>query len=283
MNTFNAFVKKGQILSFQNLQENYNLDHKDFYMYLQVRDFYHKVIKPDLPGETNKLTEILDNAYKNKGEKVLSKLYQALVFNRKNSTLYIRDKWEKELLVEISDDVWYDICETQLTTTSSRNWKIFCWKNIVRFFITPKIKKASLSTHQPCWRLCGEQDVGHAHIFWQCTKITQFWNNIWEELGKILGYKLPMSCSTLYFGSLSGKQIPCKDKYLIKILLAASKKSITRKWCKEEPPTVNNWRDIVEDIHNMERLTYILRLQQQEYEDRWEKWTKYIVSTNTDL
>lgn len=123
--------------------------------------------------------------------------------------------------------------------------------------------------------MCGEQDVGHAHIFWQCTKLSQYWDCIWEESGKILGYKLPKTCSVLYFGSLTEKKVQNKDKYLIKILLAASKKAITRKWCKEDPPTLKNWRDIVEEIHNMERLTYILRLQQEICEERWKKWTLY--------
>lgn len=203
------------------------MEHQDFYMYLQVRDHYQREIRLDLPGEINVITEILGCAYRNKRDKLISKLYQGLVSNRRTSTLYIRDKCKKELLVEICDDEWYGICETQLTTSSSRNGKIFCWKNVVRFFITPKIKRATSSVCQPCWRMCGEQDVGHAHIFWQCTKLSQYWDSIWEESGKILGYKLPKTCSVLYFGSLTEKKVQNKDKYLIKILLAASKKAIT--------------------------------------------------------
>ena len=47
------------------------------------------------------------------------------------------------------------------------------------------------------------------------------------------------------------------------------KKAITRKWCKVEPPTVEQWMEIVEEIHIMEKMTYRLRLQETQYEEKW--------------
>lgn len=61
---------------------------------------------------------------------------------------------------------------------------------------------------------------------------------------------------------------------MIKILLAAIKKAITRKWHKEDPLT-NQWNDIVEEIFGMERLTYTLRIQQSEFAEKWTKWIEY--------
>lgn len=95
LNILSNLIKKGEIISFQNLRQKFDLEHQDFYMYLQVRDHYQREIMPDLPGEINVITEILGCAYRNKGEKLISKLYQGLVSNRRTSILYIRDKWKK--------------------------------------------------------------------------------------------------------------------------------------------------------------------------------------------
>ena len=94
------------------------------------------------------------------------------------------------------------------------------------------------------------------------------------ELKTILGYELQMSCKVLYLCSLTSESVQCEDTYLVKILLAATKKAVTRKWCREEPPTLRNWLDIVEKIFDMERLTHILRLQVQ-FNTKWYKWTMY--------
>ena len=114
----------------------------------------------------------LCNTYKNIVGKVISVLYQSLVMSRGTSTLYIRDKLEIELKMKLTKDDWYNICKVQQTTNSSRMWKEFCWKNTVRFFNTPMAKSRFSSAQQPCWRLCGEKNVDHTHVFWKCTQIS---------------------------------------------------------------------------------------------------------------
>lgn len=39
------------------------------------------------------------------------------------------------------------------------------------------------------------------------------------------------------------------DKELVQILLAASKKVLTRKWLKSEPPTIDEWTEILYEIY----------------------------------
>lgn len=121
-------------------------------------------------------------------------------------------------------------------STSSRIWREFNWKNTVRFFITPKIKKGAVSIQQPCWRACGHMDADHTHIFWSCQKLKGYWDKIWRGLQKIIGYEIPKTCKILYLGNLTQDTIQKEDEYLVKVLLSASKKTITRMWYKVDPP-----------------------------------------------
>ncbi|XP_056134311.1 T-cell immunomodulatory protein isoform X2 [Lampris incognitus] len=73
------------------------------------------------------------------------------------------------------------------------------------------------------------------------------------------------------------------DRCLVKILLIAAKKAITRKWCQVDAPTQGQWMEIVEDIHTMEKLTHRLRLAVPRMEDQWKKWTWFKEQTHDNI
>lgn len=71
---------------------------------------------------------------------MITKLYQSLRQLTKWDTNYIKNKWEEELNTEISQEGWHSMLKAQHTSRSSKNWRIFGWKCLVNFFITPKIR-----------------------------------------------------------------------------------------------------------------------------------------------
>ena len=131
-----------------------------------------------------------------------------------------------------------------------------------------------------CWREC-ELEAGHAHIYRECNKIVRFWGMVQNVMQKILGYNIPMNCETLYMCNLNEGHILIGDRYLVKILLIASKKAITTNWCKVDPPNQDQWMAIVDQIYIMEKMTFRMRLQEVQGEQKWEKLTIY-KNTNSD-
>ena len=109
-------------------------------------------------------------------------LSNCLMETKDESTLYVKAKWEGELNVKISDQMWLDMWKTTQITTQSLSWREFMWKNQIRFFITPKIISKQKKVQQPCWRLCDDLDTNHTHIFWNCIKIQPFWGRIHSVL-----------------------------------------------------------------------------------------------------
>ena len=118
-------------------------------------------------------------------------------------------------------------------------------------------------------------NVDHTHVFWKCLKIGNFWEMIKEQMQKILGYEVKMDCKMMYLGGLVDENVHDEDRYLVKILLAAAKKAITRKWGQAETPNLSQWKELVEGIYIMEKLTLKLRLQEDQMEHYWWKWTRY--------
>lgn len=266
-----TITKEGNMISFQEMKDVFGLANADLFRYLQVRDYYLKEIKKD---EVHPLINIFVTSYQRFTPKAISKLYLCILGSGKHSTIYVKSKWEKEIEEEILDETWFDMWRNHQTTTQSHKWREFAWKNQIRFFITPQITSKQTSQQLQCWRKCGEMAPHHTHIFWSCKTLEPFWRQVHEVLCGVLGYNVPFTCKILYLGHLE-ESVSFEDQYLVKILLIASKKSITKNWLKPDTPSKGQWVSIIKEIQGMEKMTYKLKLKEELYERNWVKWIHY--------
>jgi hypothetical protein len=128
------------------------------------------------------------------------KLFQIstwVCYPQRNTTNYIKPKWEEELNIEITNETWLNVFETQLNSTNSITWREFCWKNVIHFFITPKLKSKQTDSQHPCCRECGLSRADHTHIFWSCPAIETYWGEIRSNIGKIMGFDIEQTLISL--------------------------------------------------------------------------------------
>ena len=207
------------------------------------------------------MCKYLTSAYKATPKNLISKLYNALLNAKNDDTLNIKEKWEKEAGIRLTEEAWEEVCTFQWSSTSSVNWREHCWKNIMRYFKTPYQEKYK-NNNQSCWRQCGSVAANHCHVFWDCPKLYLYWKGIHKTLTEIFKIHIPLNFENLYLGRITGLTRR-SDIKLLQALLAASKKSITRKWLKPEPPELEEWCGITVEIFRMEKLTYSLRTQRK--------------------
>lgn len=117
--------------------------------------------------------------------KTITKLYKSLMDLQGDSSLNIKERWEKESGIIISNEVQLNIYLVQWATSRSSYWREFCWRNITCFFLTPK-QKMSFYGNSNCWRHCGSQDANYFNIFWGCPNIRSFWKGIHSTLENVL-------------------------------------------------------------------------------------------------
>ena len=122
-----------------------------------------------------------------------------------------------------------------------------------------------------CWRKCGVGMADHFHVFWSCPAIQTYWQNIISEITTVMQFEIDISFTTFYLCNIN-EDLTTPDKYLLKILLVAGKKAITKKWLDDAPPSVGEWTAIVQNICEMEKLTFSVRLCIDKYYKYWSKW-----------
>ncbi|KAA0701446.1 hypothetical protein E1301_Tti024034 [Triplophysa tibetana] len=257
--TYLSFTHKGTIMSFESLQNKYGLGQENFYRYLQVRHYFDQNIKLALEKRNlGFLQTFLALTTSTSLNKLVSRLYKAIQESKEPNTEYIKRRWEMEGNIQISNKNWVNICRVQWSTTGSNTWREFCWKNIIRFFITPTQKRHQ-GSGDACWRLCGFSGANHYHIFWDCPLLRPFWSQICEHINHTFNSKVPCNFVNVYLGNVDVNNWRNKDKRLLWILLAASKKTITRKWLKPNLPTIDEWINIIQDIYKTEKLSFTIR------------------------
>jgi len=94
----------------------------------------------------------------------------------------------------------------------------------------------------------------------------------WKEVATIIS-KTFMS---LYLGHILNR-LSKDDIFLLKILLAANKKAITKYWLQKNCPTASLFINTVKHLRFVEQMTYIL-LPKEFGEKQWRKWCVYLAS-----
>ncbi len=91
----------------------------------------------------------------------------------------------------------------------------------------------------------------------KCQRIRAFWEMVCKLFSHILGYKIPKNCQILYLCSSTEESVLENDIYLVKILLVASKKAVTRNWGRVYPLTKDQFLTVIKEINTMEKLHII--------------------------
>lgn len=70
----------------------------------------------------NKIISI-DICLDNDPTQLISKLFTAMSHVTKSNTLYIKEKWEREAGIKISEETWGNIWSFQWSTSNSMSWR----------------------------------------------------------------------------------------------------------------------------------------------------------------
>lgn len=65
-----------------------------------------------------------------------------------------------------------------------------------------------------------------------------------------------------------------EDNYLVKSLVTASRKVMTRNWLETHPPRQKQLLEIVQEIPVTEKMTYSLSVKEDDFNRKWKQMAK---------
>lgn len=275
---FGQCLDENGIMSFELLRQHYDLPHSHFFRYLQMRSYIqNSIVGRKTSGDFHPLVQFLIKNYNNvRIPNQISLFYDILENTHKQEDTRAKLKWEEELNIHISEDTWKEMNRNVHTTTASPYWREYAWKIQSRYFITP-VQQAKYNNKilSKCWRECGEPRANLSHIFWFCPSLQLFWNNIQKEINTVFKWVIYLNMDFVLLGKTVDNIQNENDKYLLRILRITALKQITRNWLQKTCPLIVKWRETVQQIYQMEELTYKIRGKLKLFEKRWSKWSLY--------
>lgn len=91
-------------------------------------------------------------------------------------------------------------------------------------------------------------------LFWSCPSIQIIWREVAKKYFIGLVFQYYVSLTTVYLGNVPDG-LSKTDVYPLKVLLAASRKAITKRWLQKNATTTDTFVNLVKGMHALQQLT----------------------------
>ena len=229
---------------YETLVSRYGLEQKQFFKYLQVRSYVNQNNQGKLDNYV--LRFIAEN--RNKNIK-LANIYSILQSVTKMETK-IKEQWGNELSIDIPDEEWRESLKENFQISQSKHWKEYAWKVSQRYFITPDRCKSNKTEGTSCWRGCGEKKANQTHIFFPCSVIQVYWQNVMRDMKYIFDTTVPTTYD-IFLGINAHLKINTRERHIFKLLSLIALKQVTRLWKQTKSPDLQVWHSTIEQTLQM--------------------------------
>uniref|UniRef100_A0A3Q3GBT7 Reverse transcriptase domain-containing protein n=1 Tax=Kryptolebias marmoratus TaxID=37003 RepID=A0A3Q3GBT7_KRYMA len=266
----------GMLLTFNQLCNKYLIPPKHFFKYLQLKNYMSSKLKQivDIPPLT-KIEEVCVGDVKGKG--FLSVFYNLLMLSSKDSVMDKLDAWRRDTLEDIDEEDWNQACLKAQTQTINTRFKLLQYKWLMRTYITPvRLHHMSSDIPDTCTKCLFEKGT-LLHCMWECLKIQKFWKDVIRCLSELFRVKVPLEVKICVLGiyPVEFKQSQIKTK-LIDYGLLQARRSIALCWRSMDAPSMGLWKKEIANSLGLEKLTYIAKGKQRDFENLWEPYMRII-------
>lgn len=261
------FYIDNNFASFPQLQARYHLPQSHFYRYLQVRHFVKEHISdfPIRPQNYNFYDTLL---LQPNSKHLISRF--VIAFETSASTSYLRDTWEKELGVPLSDEIWEESLSNVKKCSINSRYRLIQFKVIHRLHYSKiKLNRIFESVSPMCDR-CNRAEGSLAHLFWYCPVLDNFWSDIFNWFSKQYKTNIQPDCNLAIFGSSEKTStLPSYCKQVLKTGMVAAKKLILLNWKSPSSPCFKRWLNEMVWVSRMEQIRFSRRNSPKYYEKAW--------------
>lgn len=187
----------------------------------------------------------------------VSFFYTLLLDRVDTSTDLIKQAWERELEIELTNDSWDDCLKSIHDCSINARHAVIQFKVLHRLhYSRAKLHKIFPNIPPTCVK-CNTAEGTLAHTFWTCEKIWPFWKNIFDFLSEAYTNIIKPDPEIAIFGNMSGMANKYQSQ-AVSLCMILAKRAILQKWKKESGPTFETWIRELSNVLPLEELRYKL-------------------------
>uniref|UniRef100_A0A670J9P8 Reverse transcriptase domain-containing protein n=1 Tax=Podarcis muralis TaxID=64176 RepID=A0A670J9P8_PODMU len=202
----------------------------DWLHHLQISEMFRKEAKDRgyADKESKFQREIINGE-----EKIISRMYKMLLdwnlADEEVKTVMIR--WANDVGHAIQFEDWESLWKEGLNFTACITVKENVMKMFHRWYITPAKLSRMYKVDSKCWK-CEEKEGAFYHMWWECRRVREFWEEVYTELKKVLKYTFTKKSEIFLLGIL-GNEIKKKDHKFMYYATAVARIVLAQKWKKK--------------------------------------------------
>uniref|UniRef100_A0A671TVY8 Reverse transcriptase domain-containing protein n=1 Tax=Sparus aurata TaxID=8175 RepID=A0A671TVY8_SPAAU len=280
LRTLNDLYDEGVFMSFAALSEKYSFPNSHFFRYLQMRHFIQKQFPhfPNRPPEAE-IDQFLSLNLQQK--RLISVIHNKIALLSPAPTASPKNAWEKDLGVDITVVQWKDILKLIHSSSICARHGLLQWKVLHRAHFTNAKLAKIYSSHSDACNRCKQSPADHAHMFWTCPGLTDFWSDIFQTLKQALNISLEPNPLTALFGLPPTKNFPNTTQRVMAFTTLLARRTILLKWKHVSPPTHNSWiREILQCLQ-LEKLRFSQKGSLTAFHKTWDPLIAYISNSVT--
>ena len=267
---------EGNLVSFQHLQQTYDLPSTHLFRFLQIRHY----IRTHIPRyEHVPKHNILDSLRRlipgSRG--TVSSLYSILMAHEEVSTEKVKNDWEQELNLELNVTDWEGILDRIHSSSINSRHSLVQFKVVHRLHYSKARLHGIYPNISPLCEKCKQQSGTLTHQFWSCSKLTLFWSLIFDYISKAFHKCISPDPLLAIFGSVVfNPNLTSYEGQAISLCTLLARRLILQQWKSEASPLFQQWLRELGNVLHMERLrcktTNKERIFQRIWQPLLDKW-----------
>lgn len=263
-------MSQGRIISYDTLRDTFQIPSKMFFRYLQLRHAIQAQFPEGVTVQSHGVEKLLIS--KNV-DRTLPSLYFAIagVGSDKGGRLYI--KWRGDI-PDLAEDDWEEGIQQYIPLMISARDRYIQLKFLPRAYYTPQKLSNIYPTQSDRCPKCKTELGTFMHVVWSCPVIQHFWSQVVDNINTVSQLQIGMNPIILLLGICDNITPNTHKRLFVFYASFYARKSILLKWKQPDPPTVSQWRALVNSTLPLYKLTYMNRKCPKKFAKIWGEWTK---------
>lgn len=267
--------------TFQQLQEKFHIENRDFFKYLQIRSFVKSMFPsftsqpPDSMMDTVLLSDPLKKGAITKIHNMLSELDCTTTLD------HLKRAWQEDLRVNITENQWTKAQEYVHSSSVCVRHGLLQFKILHRLHLSKlKLSKMFSSVDPSCDR-CKQGPASLAHMFWNCPHIITYWDKVFINLSKILKKTLKPDPILALFGvNPVTVELSNNQKNMTRFILLLARRLILLNWKSTVAPSLSVLMKEVMKHLQLEKIKFLLRGKLDTFDLTWQPFINHFNAAN---